>query len=137
MNSDIRHKSHLIGRFFLGAELMRRGYKVSLENLKKGEEIPVETQSDIPFRIKYSSTVKYGQSWLIGPIEPDDSLFYVLICTEAESPYKPPNYWILTSQSIYDLRAERMPNNEQSDGTDLNIYPNQVVSYAGKWDTLP
>lgn len=136
MSKISRNKSHLIGRYFLIAELLRRGYEVDVKNLRTGASMHAKTKAGKSFRVRYLSTISTENSWLVGPVEPDNSLYYVLISSEAHHPYDPPKYWILDSDSMHRIRSNIMKGVEDT-GQDANILSRHVKVFYNEWNKLP
>ncbi len=131
MIKDKRKWSYQIGKHFLIAELLRRGYSPDT-GVKKGEYLRVTSPSGKEFRIKFRSTVG-DMSWLIEDLVPDPSLYFVLIRSNATPPYKPPQYWIMTSEEMKTTRNERMDGASDA----KNLFPKHIEGHENKWDILP
>ena len=130
----IRDRSHKAGVYFLFAELTRRGYDVSSNDIGRNAGIPVRFAKGKDFKVICKSTDKLGQSWLVKYVKTSDRLFFVLVCAETESPFKGPIFWILSSHAMEAIYRKHMGAEERS--KQMNVVPDHVSDHLGKWDIL-
>ncbi|MCF2138339.1 MAG: hypothetical protein K9W43_13990 [Candidatus Thorarchaeota archaeon] len=133
MIENIRERSYQTGKHFLIAVLLQRGY--SLEpDFKKGEDVHVTTPNGKKVRIRFRTTMG-DMSWLINNFEVDPILYFVLIRTNASPPFNPPDFWIIPSKHMKEIRDNHMKNSSNINGN-MNIMPKHVEYFKNKWGLL-
>jgi hypothetical protein len=140
MKKGVRYFSQWSSTFYVAAELVRRGYLVSLTlGMAPSTDLLVMSPSGKPFKVEVKSLRKPNY-WLIGEVSPQDDLFYVLVFVP-EDVLRSPKFCILTSYEvkgeIENFQKNLLAKGRKISELDYCIPFNKAFKHENAWNKLP
>ena len=134
-----KYQTQWASQFYVAAELTRHGYLVAftLGNAPKIDLMACSPKgADFLIQVKGQATKNF---WLLGPVQPRDDLFYVLVYLPSSGGL--PSFFILTSQEVakereaYREHIEAVGGSYRDDMGGMNW--SAAHKYEGDWAKLP
>ena len=104
-------------------------------NVKRADLLVVSPKG-VDFRVECKNVGKLRDSWLVGPVKPSDSLFFIFAYSQLEEPYEKPRHWIVSSKKVAELYKKYLAGDSTRKGKKMNVRYKQLGEESN-WDILP